>query len=90
MKLVGDDFANPFAARKSTNHGWSPSGAGGVSDHAPGANVATVFCGDIKEFVPIGNIAKNNPNDNPGTWGLLIGAAGVGMLAYHGIANRFR
>ena len=31
MKLVGDDFANPFAARKSTNHGWSPSGAGGVS-----------------------------------------------------------
>lgn len=29
-------------------------------------------------------------SDNPGTWGLLIGAAGVGMLAYHGIANRFR
>ena len=28
--------------------------------------------------------------DNPGTWGLLIGAAGVGMLAYHGIANRVR
>lgn len=28
--------------------------------------------------------------DNPGTWGLLIGAAGVGMLAYHGIANRGR
>ena len=29
-------------------------------------------------------------SDNPGTWGLLIGAAGVGMLAYHAIANRFR
>lgn len=29
-------------------------------------------------------------SDNPGTWGLLIGAAGVGMLAYHGIVNRLR
>jgi len=29
-------------------------------------------------------------SDNPGTWGLLIGAAGVGMLGYHAIANRFR
>jgi hypothetical protein len=29
-------------------------------------------------------------SDNPGTWGLLIGAAGVGMLAYHGIVNRVR
>jgi hypothetical protein len=29
-------------------------------------------------------------SDNPGAWGLLIGAAGVGMLAYHGIANKFR
>lgn len=28
--------------------------------------------------------------DNPGTIGLLVGAAGVGMLAYHGIANRLR
>ena len=27
-------------------------------------------------------------SDDPGTWGLLIGAAGLGMLAYHGIANR--
>ena len=27
-------------------------------------------------------------SDNPGTFGLLIGAAGVGMLAYHFIANR--
>ncbi len=34
--------------------------------------------------------ALNLDSDNPGTWGLLIGAAGVGMLAYHGIANRFR
>ena len=29
-------------------------------------------------------------SDDPGTWGLLIGAAGVGMLAYHAIANRVR
>lgn len=29
-------------------------------------------------------------SDNPGTWGLLIAAAGVGMLAYHGLANRSR
>jgi hypothetical protein len=29
-------------------------------------------------------------SNNPGTWGLLIGAAGVGMLAYHAIANRVR
>lgn len=29
-------------------------------------------------------------SDNPGTWGLLIGAAGIGMLAYHVIANRVR
>jgi len=27
-------------------------------------------------------------SNNPGTFGLLIGAAGVGMLAYHFIANR--
>jgi hypothetical protein len=26
--------------------------------------------------------------DNPGSYGLLIGAAGVGMLAYHALANR--
>ena len=26
--------------------------------------------------------------DNPGAYGLLIGAAGVGMLAYHALANR--
>lgn len=29
-------------------------------------------------------------SQDPGTWGLLIAAAGVGMLAYHGIANRVR
>jgi hypothetical protein len=28
--------------------------------------------------------------DNPGTWGLLIGFAGAGMLAYHAMANRVR
>ena len=32
----------------------------------------------------------NLASDDPGTWGLLIGAAGIGMLAYHGIANRVR
>jgi hypothetical protein len=34
--------------------------------------------------------ALNLDSNNPGTWGLLIGACGVGMLAYHGIANRVR
>lgn len=29
-------------------------------------------------------------SNNPGTWGLLIGAAGVGMLAYHAMAGRMR
>ena len=29
-------------------------------------------------------------SDNPGSWGLLVGAAGIGMLAYHGLANRLR
>jgi Mg2+/citrate symporter len=28
--------------------------------------------------------------DNPGAWGLLIGAAGIGMLGYHAIANRLQ
>ena len=32
----------------------------------------------------------NLDGQDPGTWGLLIGAAGVGMLAYHVIANRAR
>lgn len=34
--------------------------------------------------------AFNLDSQDPGTWGLLIAAAGVGMLAYHGIANRVR
>ena len=29
-------------------------------------------------------------SNNPGSWGLLVRTAGVGMLAYHGIANRAR
>ena len=29
-------------------------------------------------------------SNNPGSFGLLIGAAGVGMLAYHFIANRVK
>lgn len=29
-------------------------------------------------------------SDDPGAWGLLIGFSGVGMLAYHAIANRVR
>lgn len=33
--------------------------------------------------------ANLNPDD-AGAWGILLGAAGVGMLAYHGIANKFR
>ena len=32
----------------------------------------------------------NLSSDAPGAWGILFAAAGVGMLAYHGIANRFR
>ena len=34
--------------------------------------------------------AMHMDSDNPGTFGLLIGAAGVGMLAYHFIANRVK
>ena len=29
-------------------------------------------------------------SDDPGTWGILLAAAGIGMLAYHGVANKFR
>jgi hypothetical protein len=32
--------------------------------------------------------AMHLDSDSPGTFGLLIGAAGVGMLAYHFFANR--
>lgn len=34
--------------------------------------------------------AMHLDSNNPGTWGLLIGAAGVGMLAYHALAGRSR
>ena len=34
--------------------------------------------------------ATNLGSDSPGTWGILLAAAGVGLLAYHGIANKFR
>ena len=34
--------------------------------------------------------AMHLDSDNPGTFGLLIGAAGLGMLAYHFIANRVK
>lgn len=34
--------------------------------------------------------AMHLDGNNPGAFGLLIGAAGVGMLAYHFIANRVR
>jgi hypothetical protein len=32
----------------------------------------------------------NMSSDDAGAWGLLLGAAGVGMLVYHAIANKFR
>ena len=32
----------------------------------------------------------NLGSDDPGTWGILLAAAGIGMLAYHAIANKFR
>jgi hypothetical protein len=32
----------------------------------------------------------NMSSEDPGAWGLLLGAAGVGMLIYHAVANRFR
>ena len=32
----------------------------------------------------------NMASDSPGAWGILLAAAGVGLLAYHGIANRIR
>ena len=34
--------------------------------------------------------ALNLDSQDPGTWGLLIAAAGIGMLGYHGLANRAR
>jgi len=32
----------------------------------------------------------NLGSDDPGTWGILLAAAGIGMLAYHAVANKFR
>ena len=29
-------------------------------------------------------------SDSPGAWGVLFAATGIGLLAYHGIANKFR
>ena len=34
--------------------------------------------------------AMHLDSQDPGAWGLLIGAAGIGMLVYHAIANRAR
>lgn len=34
--------------------------------------------------------ASNLDSNDPGAWGILLAAAGVGMLVYHGIANKFR
>ncbi len=34
--------------------------------------------------------AAHLDSNNPGTWGLLIGAAGLGMLAFHALVNRLR
>ena len=32
----------------------------------------------------------NLASDSPGAWGILFAATGVGLLAYHAIANKFR
>jgi hypothetical protein len=34
--------------------------------------------------------ASNLNSDDPGAWGILLAAAGIGMLAYHALANKFR
>ncbi len=34
--------------------------------------------------------ATNLDSDEPGAWGILLPAAGIGMLAYHVIANKLR
>lgn len=34
--------------------------------------------------------ATNLSSDSPGAWGILFAAAGIGLLAYHTLANRFR
>ena len=32
----------------------------------------------------------NLSSDSPGAWGILMAAAGIGLLAYHAIANKIR
>ena len=32
----------------------------------------------------------NLGSDSPGAWGILLAAAGIGLLAYHAVANKFR
>ena len=32
----------------------------------------------------------NMGSDSPGAWGILLAAAGVGLLSYHAIANKIR
>jgi hypothetical protein len=32
----------------------------------------------------------NFASDSPGAWGILLAAAGVGLLVYHAIADKFR
>ena len=32
----------------------------------------------------------NMSSDSPGAWGVLFAATGIGLLAYHAIANKFR
>ena len=34
--------------------------------------------------------ATNLPSDAPGAWGILFAATGVGLLAFHAIANKLR
>ena len=34
--------------------------------------------------------ATHLSSDSPGAWGILLAAAGIGLLAYHAIANKFR
>ena len=34
--------------------------------------------------------ASNLDSNDPGAWGILLAAAGVGLLTYHALANKFR
>lgn len=66
---IGESAWNNTVVQLASEYGRTPRTDGTGTDHAPGANVATVFSGAIKQFIPIGNIAKSNSNGNPGTWG---------------------